>query len=91
VPAPAPVPTGRLPGPPRRPASSRNARHRRPRHSVGSRAGDDWENVITPVADYLRSQPDVDSGRIVLNGSSLLHGLQTRNQAVYDWLDTVLA
>jgi hypothetical protein len=31
----------------------------------------DWENVITPVVDYLRSRPDVDPGRIVLNGSSM--------------------
>jgi hypothetical protein len=31
----------------------------------------DWENVITPVVDYLRSRPDVDPDRIALNGSSL--------------------
>jgi hypothetical protein len=31
----------------------------------------DWENVVTPIVDYLRSRPDVDPGRIVLNGSSL--------------------
>jgi hypothetical protein len=31
----------------------------------------DWENVITPVVDYLRSRPDVDRDRIVLAGSSL--------------------
>jgi dienelactone hydrolase len=31
----------------------------------------DWENVITPVVDYLRSRPEVDPDRIVLAGSSL--------------------
>ena len=31
----------------------------------------DWENVITPVVDYLRSRPEVDAHRIILNGSSL--------------------
>ena len=31
----------------------------------------DWEKVITPVVDYLRSRPDVDPSRIVLSGSSL--------------------
>jgi Alpha/beta hydrolase family len=31
----------------------------------------DWENVITPVVDYLRSRPDVDPARIVLTGNSL--------------------
>jgi hypothetical protein len=28
----------------------------------------DWEAVITPVVDYLRSRPDVDAGRIALVG-----------------------
>ena len=31
----------------------------------------DWENVITPVVDYLRSRPDVDPARIALSGWSL--------------------
>jgi hypothetical protein len=31
----------------------------------------DWENVITPVVDYLLTRPDVDSGRIALIGLSL--------------------
>jgi Acetyl xylan esterase (AXE1) len=31
----------------------------------------DWENVITPVVDYLRSRPDVDHSRIALSGWSL--------------------
>jgi hypothetical protein len=31
----------------------------------------DWENVITPVVNYLRSRSDVDQDRIVLSGSSL--------------------
>jgi hypothetical protein len=31
----------------------------------------DWENVITPVVDYLLTRPDTDPARIVLNGLSL--------------------
>jgi pimeloyl-ACP methyl ester carboxylesterase len=31
----------------------------------------DWENVITPVVDYLLTRPDVDPARIVLAGLSL--------------------
>ncbi|MER5856662.1 MULTISPECIES: alpha/beta hydrolase family protein [Streptomyces] len=30
----------------------------------------DWENVITPVVDFLVARPDVDPGRIVLAGIS---------------------
>lgn len=30
----------------------------------------DWENVITPVVDFLLGRPDVDPGRIVLAGIS---------------------
>ncbi|WP_460108557.1 alpha/beta hydrolase family protein [Streptomyces sp. YKOK-J1] len=30
----------------------------------------DWENVVTPVVDFLRSRPDVDDRRIVLAGIS---------------------
>jgi len=31
----------------------------------------DWENVVTPVVDYLLTRPDVDAGRIALIGLSL--------------------
>jgi len=31
----------------------------------------DWENVVTPVVDYLLSRPDVDASRIALIGLSL--------------------
>jgi hypothetical protein len=31
----------------------------------------DWENVITPVVDYLLARPDVDPERLVLTGLSL--------------------
>ena len=31
----------------------------------------DWENVITPVVDYLLARPDTDPQRIVLTGLSL--------------------
>jgi dienelactone hydrolase len=30
----------------------------------------DWENVVTPVVDYLQARPDVDPGRIALIGLS---------------------
>jgi pimeloyl-ACP methyl ester carboxylesterase len=30
----------------------------------------DWENVVTPVVDYLLKRPDVDSARIALYGGS---------------------
>ena len=30
----------------------------------------DWENVVTPVVDYLLTRPDVDSTRIALYGGS---------------------
>jgi prolyl oligopeptidase family protein len=30
----------------------------------------DWEQVITPVVDFLLSRPDIDSGRIALYGIS---------------------
>ena len=30
----------------------------------------DWENVVTPVVNYLVTRPDVDSGRIALYGCS---------------------
>jgi alpha-beta hydrolase superfamily lysophospholipase len=31
----------------------------------------DWENVVTPVVDYLLSRPDVDAGKVALIGLSL--------------------
>ncbi len=31
----------------------------------------DWENVVTPVVDYLLSRPDVDASKIALIGLSL--------------------
>ncbi len=31
----------------------------------------DWENVVTPVVDYLLTRPDVDAARIALIGLSL--------------------
>ncbi len=31
----------------------------------------DWEHVVTPVVDYLRSRPDVDRRRIAITGWSL--------------------
>jgi hypothetical protein len=51
----------------------------------------DWENVITPVVDYLRSRPDVDSGRIVLSGSSLGGELVIRAAAFEHRLAAVVA
>lgn len=30
----------------------------------------DWENVVTPVVDFLTARPDVDAGRLVLAGIS---------------------
>jgi len=51
----------------------------------------DWENVITPVVDYLRSQPDVDPWRIVLSGSSLGGDLVIRAAAFEHRLAAVVA
>jgi len=51
----------------------------------------DWENVITPVVDYLRSRWDVDPRRIVLNGSSLGGGLVLRAAAFEHRLAAVVA
>ncbi len=30
----------------------------------------DWENVITPLVDFLSARPEVDSSKIVLYGTS---------------------
>jgi dienelactone hydrolase len=51
----------------------------------------DWENVITPVVDYLRSRPDVDPARIALNGSSLGGELVIRAAAFEHRLAAVVA
>jgi dienelactone hydrolase len=51
----------------------------------------DWENVITPIVDYLRSRPDVDPSRIVLNGSSLGGELVIRAAAFEHRLAAVVA
>lgn len=51
----------------------------------------DWENVITPVVDYLRSRPDVDASRIALIGSSLGGELVIRAAAFEHRLAAVVA
>ncbi len=60
----------------------------------------DWENVITPVVDWVVSQPEVDASRIALNGLSFGGALVTRavaferrvkiciaNPAMYSWAE----
>lgn len=51
----------------------------------------DWENVISPVVDFLRSRPDVDPERIILNGSSLGGELVIRAAAFEHRLAAVVA
>lgn len=51
----------------------------------------DWENVVTPVVDYLRSRPEVDPARVVLNGSSLGGELVIRAAAFEHRLAAVVA
>jgi hypothetical protein len=51
----------------------------------------DWENVIAPVVDYLRSRPEVDPERIVLNGSSLGGELVVRAAAFEHRLAALVA
>ena len=51
----------------------------------------DWENVITPIVDYLRSRPDVDPSRIALIGSSLGGELVIRAAAFEHRLAAVVA
>ncbi|HEX4787479.1 MAG TPA: acetylxylan esterase, partial [Actinospica sp.] len=51
----------------------------------------DWEKVVTPVVDYLRSRPEVDRDRIVLNGSSLGGELVIRAAAFEHRLAAVVA
>ena len=51
----------------------------------------DWENVITPVVDYVRSRPDGDPARIALSGSSLGGKLVIRAAAFEHRLAAVVA
>jgi pimeloyl-ACP methyl ester carboxylesterase len=51
----------------------------------------DWENVITPVVDYLRSRADVDPERIALIGLSLGGELVMRAAASERRLAAVVA
>ena len=51
----------------------------------------DWENVITPVVDYLRSRPDVDRARIALSGWSMGGELVIRAAAFEHRLAAVVA
>jgi cephalosporin-C deacetylase-like acetyl esterase len=51
----------------------------------------DWENVITPVVDYLRARPEVDRARIALTGSSLGGELVIRAAAFEHRLAAVVA
>ena len=51
----------------------------------------DWEKVITRVVDYLRSRPQVDRDRIVLNGSSLGGEFVVRAAAFEHRLAAVIA
>jgi hypothetical protein len=51
----------------------------------------DWENVITPVIDYLLSRPDVDPARIALTGWSLGGPLVIRAAAFEHRLAAVVA
>jgi len=51
----------------------------------------DWENVVKPVVDYLRSRPEVDPERIVLSGSSLGGELVIRAAAFEHRLAAVVA
>jgi alpha-beta hydrolase superfamily lysophospholipase len=51
----------------------------------------DWENVITPVVDYVISQPGVDPNRIALMGHSFGGALVTRAAAFEKRLSIVIA
>jgi hypothetical protein len=51
----------------------------------------DWENVITPVVDYLRSRPDVDPDRIALLGLSMCGEAAIRAAAFEHRLAAVIA
>jgi dienelactone hydrolase len=51
----------------------------------------DWENVITPVVDYLRSRPEADPDRLALIGNSLGGELVIRAAAFEHRLAAVAA
>ena len=51
----------------------------------------DWEHVVTPVVDYLRSRPDVDRARIAIIGWSLCGELAIRAAAFEHRLAAVVA
>lgn len=51
----------------------------------------DWENVITPVVDYLEAQPCVDSSRIALWGESMGGYLVPRAAAFEHRLKLIVA
>ncbi len=51
----------------------------------------DWENVITPVVDYLIGRPGVDAGRIALLGISFGGGFVVRAAAFEERLKIVIA
>src|SRR6202012_168835 len=51
----------------------------------------DWENVITPVVDYLLSRPDVDPDRIALTGWSMGGEMVSRAAAFEPRLAAVVA
>ena len=51
----------------------------------------DWENVITPIVDFLVKRPDVDASRIGLTGWSFGGGLVTRAAAFEHRLAAVCA
>jgi pimeloyl-ACP methyl ester carboxylesterase len=51
----------------------------------------DWENVITPIVDYLRDRPEVDDDRIALSGSSQGGELVVRAAAFEHRLAAVVA
>ncbi len=51
----------------------------------------DWENVITPIVDYLRSRPEVDTSRIALIGLSMGGELVIRAAAFEHRLAAVVA
>ncbi len=51
----------------------------------------DWENVVTPVVDYLLGRPEVDSSKIVLTGWSMSGGLVARAAAFETRLAAVVS
>jgi len=47
----------------------------------------DWENVITPVVDFLIKQKYVDPDRIGLMGLSMGGAQASSSACLFDWLD----